>query len=256
MSNGDLASLFGNAEGFDPMSVNPQDDYPVIPPGDYPIEIRGAEMKVTKSGAGKFLELSCIVLAQPTGSVRSNTSQVVGFKLFDRLNLENPSQVAVEIAQRSLAALGRSLGIQRMKDSQQLIGGRCLACVKVKEGNNEIRTYKPLPVAPAAPIQPTQTAPLPPSRQIAHQPDFQQPIPMQTGQQATNQPVNPVGGPVAAAPTPVAPPADVPAQVTAPAAAPGPYQPAPNQLVTPPPASVPVSELPKPWQAQQENIPS
>lgn len=249
MSNGDLSNLFGNAEGFDPMSVDPQTDYPVIPPGDYPIEIQSATMVPTKAGTGNFLELKCVVLAPPPG--KAGLDNVTGFKLTDRLNLDNPSQQASDIAVRSLSALCRSLGIQRIKNSQELVSGRCLACVKVKDGNNEIRTYKPLPVATS--VAPPAPAPLPSSRQITYQPDFQQPVPLQVGQQAANQPVIPVGGPVAAAPAPAAPPTAAP--VTAPAAAPGPYQPAPNQSVTSPSAAIPASELPKPWQGPQNDIP-
>ncbi len=156
----DIANLLGTPDGFDPMSVEPQADYVAVPPGKYPIEIVKAGMKKTKAGTGHFLELHCKILADPGPAAGVVGSSVVGRMVFDRMNLDNPNQQAVDISLKSFAALGRSVGLARIPDSQLLVGKRCIACVKVKDGNNEIRTYEPLAVA-AAPAAPAPAAPLP-----------------------------------------------------------------------------------------------
>ncbi len=133
--NGDLVNFFGTPDGFDTHSVEPQKDYVAIPPGKYPVQIEKSELKQTKAGDGHYLELACVVLDGPAK----------GRKIWDRLNIDNPSQQAREISQRQFAALGQALGLVKIADTQQLIGGICIACVKVKGDNNEIRTYEPLP---------------------------------------------------------------------------------------------------------------
>lgn len=142
----DLTAIFGTADGFDPMSVKPQADFTPVVPGKYPVEIMSAQMKKTKAGDGSFLEIVVQILDGPEK----------GRKIWDNLNLDNPNAQAVEIALRSLAALGRSLGLTRIPDSDLLIGKRCIACIKVKDGSNSIRTYEPLlAAAPVAPVPPT-----------------------------------------------------------------------------------------------------
>lgn len=149
--NGDLANFFGTTDGFDTHSVEPQADFVAIPPGDYPIVIEKSEMKKTKSGNGHFLELTCKILALPGNASGMMGQSAVGRKVWDRLNLDNPNGQAVEIALRSFAALGQALNLARIQDTQQIVGGMCIACVKVKDGSNEIRTYKPLPTAGIVP---------------------------------------------------------------------------------------------------------
>lgn len=191
---GDLANFFGSLDGFDTHSIAPQEDFAPIPPGDYPVEIEKSEMKATKSQNGHYLEITCKILDGPDG--------VKGRKLWDRLNLDNPSQQAQEIALRSFAALGQSLNLARIQDTQQIVGGRCIACVKVREGQNSIRTYKPLPVAQVAPL--ASAMPVAPVAPIAPAPPVAAPAP-----------VVPAAMPAAPA-VPVAPAASVAAPAAAP----------------------------------------
>jgi hypothetical protein len=124
-----LQELFGG--GFDTNSVEPQGDYPIVPPGNYPVSIDKAEVKVTKKGDGHYLEITLTILDGPC----------VKRKLWDRINIQNPSQQCTEIGLRSLAALGQSLGITKLSATEQLLNGVCIAHVKVKDEQNEIRTY-------------------------------------------------------------------------------------------------------------------
>ena len=219
---GDLVKLFGNPDGFDVASVPPVQDFPVIPPGDYPVKIDKSEMKMNSKKTGHFLEVAMTVLAPPEGTV--GLEGTIGRKLWGRMNLDNPSQACAEIAHREAAALWRSLGIPRIKDTQEILGGMLIACVKVKDGSNEVRTYEPLPTAGVAPLAPVAA----PAVQQAAPPL----PPAQTNQQAWQQQQQQQQ-------VPAAPPAPVP---VAPAAAPA----ANHSHVAPPQPTAP--PLARPWE--------
>lgn len=138
----DLQSLFGG--GFDTSSVPPQEDFVVIPPDKYVVVIDAAEVKPTKSQTGHYIELTMTVV----------DGQYKDRKVWDRINIANPSQKCVEIGLRSLAALGLAVGLSSIADTDQLLGKVAVAHVKVKEGQNEVRTYSA--VNPTATQQPTQ----------------------------------------------------------------------------------------------------
>jgi hypothetical protein len=130
------------AEGFDP-----------IPAGWYPVEIENAEIKATKSGTGKYIKLAMVVLGD----------ECAGRKLFSNLNIQNPNPKAVEIAMRELAAIGQALGLISVKDCAELIGAQLMAKVAIRkeEGrdpDNEVKGYKAIGEAPAAPAKPAPAA--------------------------------------------------------------------------------------------------
>lgn len=77
-----------NASTFVP-EVN---EFTPIPAGDYEAIITAAEIKQTKDGRGKYLEL--------TTEVQSGQHQ--GRRLWDRLNFDNPNPKAVAIAMQQL----------------------------------------------------------------------------------------------------------------------------------------------------------
>lgn len=139
----DLQQLFGGP-GFDTHSVEPQQDFVAIPPGKYPVMIEKAEVKQTKRGDGHYLEVTMSVL----------DGQFKNRKLWDRINIQNPNQQCVDIGLRCLAALGQALGIASIQSTDQLLNGVCIAHVKVKDEQNEVRTYSPL-----TPAMPPQIAP-------------------------------------------------------------------------------------------------
>ena len=213
MSNGDLSAFFGN--GFDPNSVEPIGDFDFIPAGDYQVLIEKAEVKANKKNTGHYIEIAMSVL---DGKFKNR-------KLWFRPNIDNPSEIAVEISMRTLAALGQSIGVASITDTSQLLNKACTACVKVKDNYNEIRTFKPLPgtqsaLVQAAPLvqQPVQQFAPPPAYPTAAGPN----APFDPGQQAV-QPQAPVqqvqyvdaaGNP---APAPMQQPAPVQSQAQQPA---------------------------------------
>jgi hypothetical protein len=170
--SGNLQELFGS--DFPPDSVDPQDDFDVLPPGKYPVMIEKAEVKETKKRNGNYIELQMVVLDGPCK----------GRKIWDRMNIVNENAKAVEIAMRCLSALGRALGLTAISDTSQLINGCCIASVKVKDGQNEVRTYAPLngqqgQPAIQRPTQPQQPTTCPPNQyptqHPAQQPQFAPP---------------------------------------------------------------------------------
>ena len=72
-----------------------------------------------------------------------------GVSLMDRLNLNNPNKTAEEIAQRTLSAICRSVGVMLPNESSDLHDKPLMITVRVKpaEGNyqasNEIAGYEP-----------------------------------------------------------------------------------------------------------------
>lgn len=132
-----MADLGGN---FDATGVEPKQDFETLPPGEYPVVIVKSEMKPTKAGTGKYLEIEMDVADGP----------MKGRKVWDRLNLQNPNAQAVEIANRTLAAICHAVGVMNVSDSEQLHARPMIAVVKVKPADgqygpsNEVSTYKPL----------------------------------------------------------------------------------------------------------------
>lgn len=136
---------------FNAHEVEPQDDFSPIPDGEYNVMIEDSEMKPTKAGTGEYLQLTLNVL----------DGQYAGRKLWDRLNLVNPNQTAVDIAQRTLSAICHAVGVMNPKDSAELHGKSMRVKVARDKNNadqNVIKAYKQISGnAPAA--QPTQAAP-------------------------------------------------------------------------------------------------
>ena len=132
--------------GFDANDVEPNVGFAAIPGGDYPVIITESNLKPTKAGTGKYLELKLQVLSGPHQNRQ----------LFDRLNVDNPSEVAVKIAKGTLSAICRAVNVLTPKDSSELHNKPLTATVKIRkdqDGNsqNEISGYKPRhTTAPAA----------------------------------------------------------------------------------------------------------
>jgi hypothetical protein len=150
MKQGDLQGFFG--QGFNPATVPPADDFDVLPPDKYPVMCEEAEVKPTKAGTGYYIALLFTII---DGAFK-------GRKLWGNININNPSQKCVEIGLRSLAALGQAVGIPNIVDTAQLKGKACLAHVKVKNGDNEIRTYSRF--EDAASVQPPRQYTQPPQQ--------------------------------------------------------------------------------------------
>ena len=144
----------------------------LIPEGNYKAIIINSDFKDTSNKEGKFLELELVI-------VEGDFKDTV---FFQRLNLINNNQKAVEIAYKTLARISEAIGLEETPaESNQLHNQPLLIEVKTEagkpwtnsqgekvEGSDKsiIKGYKKLPavgvVAPtafAAPAQ-TQSAPV------------------------------------------------------------------------------------------------
>ncbi len=148
---------------FDPNTVAPSQDFQPLPSGEYPAIITDSEMRPTKRGDGQYLELTFQIIDGP----------MKGRLVWSRLNLENPNQKAVEIAQRDLSAICHAVGITRaITDSQQLHNLPMMIRVEFipagtkgsDRDSNEVKAYKRLEGAPAPAAQPSPFA-APPAAQ-------------------------------------------------------------------------------------------
>jgi hypothetical protein len=130
-----MAQLGGT---FDATQVAPQTPFEVIPAGKYKVHVSDSDMRPTKDGNGQYLWLELEIL----------DGDCKGRKLFDRLNLVNNNQQAVDIAQRALSALCHATGKLAVSDSQDLHFIPVLATVRVRaaangyEASNEVRGYE------------------------------------------------------------------------------------------------------------------
>lgn len=143
---GDLTHIFGQ-QGFAPNSVEPTNDFEVIPPGEYPVIIDKADGRPTKNGNGFGVNLEMSIL----------DGQYKYRKLFMFINLSSHSQKAEEIGQKEFSALGRAIGLSAITNTNQIVQQTVIAHVKVKENQNRIRTFSS--IAQQAPgYQPPQQA--------------------------------------------------------------------------------------------------
>ena len=126
-----------------------------LPDGWYNSTITGAEVKTTRTGDGKYISCKYII----TGPTHQ------GRVVFGNLNIKNPSAKAEEIGRSQLGEIMRAIGLAKVTDTDQLIGGNLGIKLVVKTGEyagNEIKGYKSLGgIAPAAvaPFKPAAGAP-------------------------------------------------------------------------------------------------
>jgi hypothetical protein len=95
---------------FNATQVAPQQDIGPIPAGEYAAQIIDSDVKPTQRGDGNYAELTYEVI----------DGEFKGRKVWLRLNLDNPNQKAVEIAQRQLSAICHVTGVMQINDTQQL----------------------------------------------------------------------------------------------------------------------------------------
>lgn len=132
--------------GFNANEVEPRAAMVPLPAGDYIGMIVNTEEKATSAGTGMFLSLTLEVC----------DGEHTGRKLFENLNLRNPSEDAVKIARSTLSAICRAVGVMTPHEAVEL----CNIPMKIKVGiekrkdtgelQNRIKGYAKLGEASAA----------------------------------------------------------------------------------------------------------
>jgi hypothetical protein len=158
------------AINFDSNTVEPAGSFEPLPLGEYTVIISSTEIKPTSKDKdkpeseqkNKYLLLTYDVI----------DGQYKGRVLFDRLNIKNETDKAQEIAQRSLSAICRCVGIIHPTDTDQLKGIPFIIKVGIRKGDekfgptNDIKEYKRCDgvklsevtdaVAPSSKVEPTK----------------------------------------------------------------------------------------------------
>lgn len=152
-----------------------QRDFENLPIGDYELEVSASEVKATKKGDGKGINLTYSVLAP---------QEYEGRKFFSWINIEHANAQAQEIGQKELASLCRACGLSGIDDTEQLHFIRFTAKVGVGKpstkdgttypGRNEIKKfYFPdegaVPEAKAPPVAANDNAAAPSNVRTAQQ---------------------------------------------------------------------------------------
>jgi len=127
-----------NLDGFNAEEIEPRQSFDLLPAGKYRVVISESEEKQTKKGDGSYLSLTMTVL----------DGEHEGRKLFDRLNLNNPNDVAAGIARQTLSAICRAVGVMKPDSSSDLHDIPLVAVVKIVppkdnyEAKNEVKGYE------------------------------------------------------------------------------------------------------------------
>lgn len=129
-----------------------------LPEGWYTATISGSELKSTKAGDGEYISVKYTI----TGPTHQ------GRVVFGNLNIKNPSVKAEEIGRQQLREVMLALGLSKVRDTDQLIGGQLSIKLSVRTGEyagNEVKGYKaigdkPAMVASSVPVAaPAKSAP-------------------------------------------------------------------------------------------------
>ncbi len=101
-----MASL----NNFDANQVDPSVALDPLPAGKYIAVVSESELKPTKAGGGKYLQLTFQIIE----------GEHKGRLVWARLNLENKSEMTVKIARGELSAICRAVGVMQPRDSVEL----------------------------------------------------------------------------------------------------------------------------------------
>ena len=137
-----------------------------VPTDWYPCIMTESDIKPTSNNTGAYLECVYEII----------DGQYKGRKLWDRLNLQNANQTAVEIAYKTLSAICHATGVIQVADSSQLHNRPLMVkavlvpaqeekdaagnVVKRYEAKNDVKGYKAMEAAqPATNAPPTFASP-------------------------------------------------------------------------------------------------
>ncbi len=138
--------------GFDADQVEPNKDFQTVPAGRYKAIITESIWEPNKAQTGRFIKFTLQVIE----------GEHKGAPLFDRLNLENPSDKAVQIAKGTLSSICRAVNVPRPKDTSELHNLPLIVRVDLEEyepgkWSNPVKAYYPEKAAEAQPLKPTGT---------------------------------------------------------------------------------------------------
>lgn len=130
--------------------------YSPIPAGEYVFQLTGAELKQTKDGSGQYIKGEFTVIAP----------SYQGRKVFQNFNIYNRNSEAERIGRSQLKALAIAVGLDTLRDTDELIGRTVAARVSIEkdksgryDDQNRLSKYKPADTS--APAASPMAAPMP-----------------------------------------------------------------------------------------------
>jgi uncharacterized protein YcbK (DUF882 family) len=144
--------------GFNAAEIEPQSARGLVAPGWYTVVIDKTTSKINNAGTGSYLELEFQIVE----------GENKGRRVWDRLNLDNPNQTAVDIAKASLSAICHAVNVLTPQSPEELkdILLEALVAVQPAKGqygeSNIIKGYRPAQAqkpAKAKPKAPKLTEP-------------------------------------------------------------------------------------------------
>lgn len=138
-------------------------DFSPLPEGKYQAVVVATALKDTKSGTGRYIDVQWRI----TGPTHVNR------RVFDMLNIRNPSKTAEDIGRRQLGELLRVAGIPVIGDTDQLVGVAATITLKIRKqagykDSNSVTRYEPIAAGSPAHI-PQAQPPRPPMPAPAQQ---------------------------------------------------------------------------------------
>lgn len=126
-----------------------------LPAGWYSATISQSELKDTKAGDGQYIKLRYDI----TGPTHQ------GRVVFGNFNIKNPNPKAEEIGRAQLGDIMRAIGLAKVTDTDQLIGGQIGIKLSIKDdaqygASNEVKGFQSLTgsAAPSAAVIPAKAA--------------------------------------------------------------------------------------------------
>jgi hypothetical protein len=116
----------GNLGYFNSDEVQPNSGNDPIPDGRYVVVITKSEVKPTKAGDGKYLDLTMQVVDGP----------FKGRQFWPKLNIQNKSEKAQQIGLGQLSAICKAVGRSQIQDSSQLHNIPFKVSIGVEDGLN------------------------------------------------------------------------------------------------------------------------
>lgn len=135
--------------------AQPISNYDPIPEGWYNAVINSAELKDTKAGTGKYLNIRYDI----TGATNA------GRAVFGMITIQNHNIKAKEIGEQQLAELLRAIGLSKVSDTDELLGHPLSIKVGISqregyEARNDVKGFKSLkggmPPAPKTSSEPAK----------------------------------------------------------------------------------------------------
>lgn len=106
-------------------------DFSSIPKGDYIVKVTKSEYGANSKKTGHKLAITLEV----------QNKDHKGHKVFVNLNLDNPSETAVEIANNELATICDAIGKASIKDTDELMGKLMIVTLGVDGDQNKVNMY-------------------------------------------------------------------------------------------------------------------